>query len=266
MDVKYCPKCQEFKPATLECFSAAKYGKYKLSGWCKQCKSSYQSEISAEKRSRRQAEKLLQEPEGFKICPSCRHLKPLDTEHFYRAADKLSGFQSRCKDCAKQMDKKKSAEKIERSKRWRRENPEAVKINREIYRKNNREAIKIRRRSYYLKNREHYIAKAAEWQKLNPQKSKAIRKAYDHRRRVWELATAEKFTWADVLNQLKAQNNQCHWCKAPLREDYHVDHVIPLSKGGSNSANNIVCTCPGCNLRKGSKLPVEWELWRKTHG
>lgn len=50
------------------------------------------------------------------------------------------------------------------------------------------------------------------------------------------------------------REGHCFWCDRSL-EKYHVDHVTPLAKGGTNYPNNIVCSCPRCNLKKSDKLP-----------
>lgn len=40
--------------------------------------------------------------------------------------------------------------------------------------------------------------------------------------------------------------------------DLCADHVVPLSKGGSNEEDNLVCACRPCNTSKSDKLLSEW--------
>lgn len=46
--------------------------------------------------------------------------------------------------------------------------------------------------------------------------------------------------------------------KTPVGSEYHVDHVIPLVQGGSNGPENLVISCPLCNVSKGGRLPQEF--------
>ncbi len=48
---------------------------------------------------------------------------------------------------------------------------------------------------------------------------------------------------------------QCVYCGSP--DDLTFDHVIPRSKGGRTSWQNIVTACSPCNLRKGGRMPAE---------
>jgi len=41
-------------------------------------------------------------------------------------------------------------------------------------------------------------------------------------------------------------------------ENATLDHVIPLSRGGSHQPGNLVAACHACNQRKGSLLPTEF--------
>jgi 5-methylcytosine-specific restriction endonuclease McrA len=51
----------------------------------------------------------------------------------------------------------------------------------------------------------------------------------------------------------------CQYCGT--REDLTFDHVIPRSKGGQTTWENVVAACSPCNLRKGDRLPREVEMW-----
>lgn len=51
----------------------------------------------------------------------------------------------------------------------------------------------------------------------------------------------------------------CRWCGEDTRPRVrHIDHVIPLARGGADSVENLCVACPDCNMRKGSKLPEEF--------
>lgn len=58
-----------------------------------------------------------------------------------------------------------------------------------------------------------------------------------------------------VAMKLEAQSWRCPYCNSCLRSGYHVDHIVPLSKGGRHLPDNIQCTCPTCNVRKSDKMP-----------
>ena len=47
----------------------------------------------------------------------------------------------------------------------------------------------------------------------------------------------------------------CVYCGAPAQ---HLDHVLPLARGGDDIEDNVVPACAPCNLSKGAKLLSEW--------
>lgn len=50
----------------------------------------------------------------------------------------------------------------------------------------------------------------------------------------------------------------CQYCGNRFsRSDLNLDHVIPRSRGGRTTWDNIVCSCVPCNLRKGGRTPLE---------
>ena len=52
-------------------------------------------------------------------------------------------------------------------------------------------------------------------------------------------------------------NATCQYCGAQP-DNLDVDHIIPKSRGGDNSADNLVAACQSCNRSKGARTPVEW--------
>lgn len=51
----------------------------------------------------------------------------------------------------------------------------------------------------------------------------------------------------------------CFYCGVSCEKMYHVDHFIPLSRGGAHVLTNLRVACPSCNLSKAAKLPAEIE-------
>ena len=51
----------------------------------------------------------------------------------------------------------------------------------------------------------------------------------------------------------------CQYCG--LDRELTFDHVIPRSKGGVTSWDNVVAACSPCNLRKANKLPKQAQMW-----
>lgn len=59
-------------------------------------------------------------------------------------------------------------------------------------------------------------------------------------------------------NVLWRDNNTCQYCgKTGNPEKLTLDHVIPRSRGGDNSWQNLVAACKKCNQKKGNKTPAE---------
>lgn len=74
-----------------------------------------------------------------------------------------------------------------------------------------------------------------------------------------------KPSYKGVKRRLLRQYPGCHWC--PMALDYAsatLDHLIPLSKGGSNSEDNFVLACADCNKKRRNKMPDRMKSTRVT--
>lgn len=53
---------------------------------------------------------------------------------------------------------------------------------------------------------------------------------------------------------------RCHYCGGSFAPgELTMDHLVPVSRGGKASRNNVVPACKECNSRKKYLLPIEWE-------
>ena len=134
---------------------------------------------------------------------------------------------------------------------------------------------KANRRANYEANKSTYKARAAAWSSANPERRKEIRLASVarnpmtsersslKRRATKKKAYVESFTSEDVIAKY---GTDCHLCGdpidlgAPRRIGYegwetglHLDHVIPLSRGGEHSLSNCRPSHGLCNVRKGNR-------------
>ena len=66
-------------------------------------------------------------------------------------------------------------------------------------------------------------------------------------------------TGQQLREQYERQKHKCYYCGEKVAwDECHIDHVIPISRGGSNDISNLVITCSVCNLEKHNKFP--WEF------
>lgn len=63
------------------------------------------------------------------------------------------------------------------------------------------------------------------------------------------------------FNIYARDNCTCQYCgKKFPRHELNLDHVIPRSRGGTSTWENVVCSCQTCNRRKGGRTPQEAKI------
>jgi 5-methylcytosine-specific restriction endonuclease McrA len=166
-----------------------------------------------------------------KICGHCKIEKDISMFYSNKATkDNLSG---NCKECKNQQNRKYEKENIEKirllKKKWRKNNPE----------KNLKSIKKSRLKKpdkYKMINRNH---------------------CFRTRARIKLIETDIDFNY---LLKLKEEIKICSLCGTALNDimydsaQYNLDHIIPLSRKGTHSKDNIRYICRKCNLQKSNKL------------
>jgi len=82
-------------------------------------------------------------------------------------------------------------------------------------------------------------------------------KAAAQKRRALKKKAGGAFSVSELEILWKTQGGLCFYCRKKLKH-YHLDHKIPLSRGGTNYITNICFACPTCNLKKHNKTDTEF--------
>lgn len=130
----------------------------------------------------------------------------------------------------------------------------------DAYKAQNRERIASRRAEWKEENRERVAAKNAEWTRNNPEKNRLKSAA----RRALKKSSGGALSNGIVAQLMQAQSGLCACCGASLSSGYHIDHIVPLSKGGRNSDDNVQLLTPACNLQKSDRDWAEFLASRKA--
>ena len=117
-----------------------------------------------------------------------------------------------------------------------------------------------RMRRYAEGHREELREYKAQWKRDNPESIRESRRSYKINRAARVRNNGGRHTKKQVLDLYNQQGGTCCWCKTSIEDKYHIDHIIPVSKGGSSNIDNLCLACPKCNQLKGDLLPSEWEL------
>lgn len=216
----------------------------------------------------------------------------LPFSEFHRCKTNRDGLHRACKACRIQEAKRRwaeSGEEIKRKRQTVREDPAQLEAERRYkrewfrarYRANSEFRQKVNRvsatqkarrrqvdpewrdrenagsRRYYQENKQRIHAHMLHRYHTDP-KYKAKVRAYEHRRRKWRGKDGNNFNASDVLRLYEAQKARCYYCGKSIKDGYHIDHVLPRDRGGSNAPGNIVLACAFCNLSKHNKTLEEW--------
>ncbi|MAU13459.1 MAG: hypothetical protein CL607_26815 [Anaerolineaceae bacterium] len=79
--------------------------------------------------------------------------------------------------------------------------------------------------------------------------------------RARKLRILGTLTATSLRDRIFESSGKCEWCHTNLlRKEFELDHIENLANGGSNTASNIVVSCPDCNRRKSARNVVSFAL------
>jgi 5-methylcytosine-specific restriction endonuclease McrA len=158
---------------------------------------------------------------GIKRCPLCEVEKSLD--EFGRWKGQPDGIAWACKPCYR------------------------------AYRKGWADANRERKRELDRKLHTKHVEKRREKNRLYSLTHREQRNATQAKRRAAKLgAVHEPYDRIAIYHRDKGV---CHICGEHVWHQYfHIDHIVPLARGGSDTPNNVALAHPACNHAKGAKV------------
>ena len=176
-----------------------------------------------------------------KRCPDCHLLLPV--ESFAKSNTRSGGLQSLCRKCSGARQKRwQQSHRLEFNaymRQWRADHKEKVAATNVAQYEKNKEKRKQHQREYYAENIQSHLAR-------------------NRGRKAQKRDAPGSHNARDVADLLAIQEGKCLWCGADVGDDYHVDHMEPLSLGGSDGPENLAISCPDCNRKKHNKPLDEW--------
>ncbi len=189
----------------------------------------------------------------------------------------------------------KNGERYDRlQKDWKKANLDKVKASYSRWRESHKVQESLRWKKWYVGNRTQLLKRKAKIRKENPDVVHAIdkrnyersksnpefiqanrdrvkkykkehpefRRHHGHKRRarvrgsrVGKDAVIRRF----IAAIHRATIVSCYYCGCRFPgKKAHVDHVVPIARGGAHDITNLCCSCAKCNIDKGAKLPSEF--------
>lgn len=178
----------------------------------------------------------------MKRCCRCREEKPLSA--FGRARSQADGHARACKACEKLRYEAHADTKRAYQKSWRAANREQHRAHARAYAAKHPDRVAERHRRWRRAHPDRLLQRTRSWRARHPH----AMKVYNHRRRARHKAAQGDFTQAQWIALCDAHGGCCAACGE--RTALTADHIVPLSRGGSNGIDNIQPLCRSCNSRK----------------
>jgi hypothetical protein len=189
----------------------------------------------------------------LKRCTKCKEYK--EKAEFGSDISRKDGINPTCRQCVNTQSRKYNAEHPDRrrnaSRNWRENNREYVREYQRVHQMNTKPERAAYLRKWRLKHGDHDATYHIKGQ---------LRTALYRSRK----ANASGVHTADDLIAIRAAQTdkrgrlRCWWCGKSIIDTPHLDHKMPLARGGSNGSENLCYSCGPCNCSKSAKTPAEY--------
>ncbi len=208
---------------------------------------------------------------GGKMCGICQQIKP--ELSFYKSTQSKDGLSTYCDECSLKVtyyDNHDSRKAKARESQTTHRHTDEAKAYTKLYRVKNRERLNAQSRT------KQQTPKVKSYQKeyLNEYRKsehgKRVISTLVHKRMALKKNALYDLDTNDLSLRMEQQSHKCAYCGRIECDNFYlsIDHVIPISKGGSTTLDNIVFACTkrkqsthtdlGCNQSKSNVDLLTW--------
>ena len=208
--------------------------------------------------------------DAHKQCSICKQFKESSAGYFYRDKKSADGLFGMCKDCKRAKDKTYREQNADKRRGWyddyRKKNPEKIAQYQKKTRENSKEKISAYDKEYRIAHKDQINARRRQNKNyVTPERQAMYRKAdkencqiRGHKYRAIKRELESDFSKSDWESCLNFFNHKCAYCGEA--KQLTKEHLIPVSRGGGFTKNNIIPICHRCNCSKSGQNFESWYL------
>lgn len=251
--IKACVTCNIRMPLTSEYFPVRKDSTTGFRGQCRECRSRYTKKWRENNR-----DKIKKWEEDNK-----EHIR-----EYQRQYDKV--YYQENKEHIRRLGNKHYHENKEQyrknSKKWRERNKGYMSEYHKSWREENLEYVLNYGRKYHAENKDYLNEQTRLWRQNNRDRDSFYsKKRAELIKNLENDMTIEE--WEEVIRSYGYKCAYCGMSQEEHQTEYnqvlHQDHVVPITKGGGFTKDNIVPACIVCNASKGNK---DLDVWLEELG
>ena len=181
----------------------------------------------------------------MKSCCTCKQSK--DSLFFSKNKSREDGLQDRCKECVRNVRREKRivAGLVVMGPKQTKEERLAKA----------REYARISQRSH--KRRQENYEHVLEIERASRAKNKEKQRPFKNERQMRRARIQKEKSFLILPKELKKLYSQpCSSCG--IEKNQSIDHIVPLSRGGTHSIGNLMTLCRSCNSSKNARTLIEW--------
>jgi len=233
---RICSVCHIEKPAGEFYIKDKKSGR--TYSWCKLC---HVEKTNSRYFAKKSARLASQEPEPIgttKVCTVCGKEKDLSE---FNWKNRAKGYRkSACRECTTKADAQ-----------WKAANIDHVRQKDAEYRAKRRMELVEKQHKWREANPDRYRQIHSKWKRNNKDTVNAL----THKRRAQIAGGEGSYTAADWEAIKQRQDYRCLFCgKREPDITLTVDHIVPVSQGGSSYPDNLQGLCKSCNSKKWKRI------------